>query len=221
MASSDPDNNLSAVTLVSGPGTLVGNQVCFTPTGTGTYQFIVRATDACGAVDEDTALVYYTLNSAPTADAGADQTLFLCAPAPICWPAAGSDPDGNLASVTLTQGPGTFNGSQICFTPSADGSYLFVLRATDACGAADYDSATITVALNEAPVCVAPSDTSIAQCAAQEVCLPAYATDANGNLHMCQIISGPGSLVNGQWCYTPASDQTVTVVMRCTDSCGA
>jgi len=221
VASSDPDNNLSAVTLVSGPGTLVGNQVCFTPTGTGTYQFIVRATDACGAVDEDTALVYYTLNSAPTADAGADQTLFLCAPAPICWPAAGSDPDGNLASVTLTQGPGTFNGSQICFTPSADGSYLFVLRATDACGAADYDSATITVALNEAPVCVAPSDTSIAQCAAQEVCLPAYATDANGNLHMCQIISGPGSLVNGQWCYTPASDQTVTVVMRCTDSCGA
>ncbi|HPM36730.1 MAG TPA: T9SS type A sorting domain-containing protein [candidate division Zixibacteria bacterium] len=221
VASSDPDNNLASVNLISSPGTLVGNQVCFTPTGTGSYLFIVRATDACGATDYDTAVVNYTLNSPPVVNAGADQTLFLCAPAQICWPASGTDPDGNLSSVTLTEGVGTFSGSQICFTPAGNGSYLFVLKATDACGATDYDSVTIGVTINEAPVCVVPNDTSIAQCVAQEVCLPAHATDANGNLQVCQIVSGPGSLVGGNWCYTPSSDQTVTVVMRCTDSCGA
>ncbi|MEA3297606.1 MAG: hypothetical protein U9R56_07065, partial [candidate division Zixibacteria bacterium] len=38
---SDPDNNISLTELYSGPGSLVGNQVCFTPTMAGAYTFVI------------------------------------------------------------------------------------------------------------------------------------------------------------------------------------
>lgn len=218
---SDPDNNLTSVELVSSPGTFDGTNICFTPSVTMNYEFILKATDDCGAVSYDTVVVYYTLNIPPVANAGADQTLFQCTPAEICWPASCSDANGNLSSCTLVEGPGSYNGSNICFTPAASGLYTFVLEAVDACGRSDYDTAVINVTINSAPVCVVPDDTTIFKCATGEVCLPAYGTDIDGNLDYCQIISGPGSLVNGQWCYTPAANQTVTVLMKCVDDCGA
>ncbi len=217
----DPDDNLISVELVTGPGTFDGSQICFTPTGTYNYEFVLKATDACGVERYDTVAIYYTLNTPPVADAGADQTLFLCEPEEICWSASCSDVDGNLTNCILVEGPGSYDGSNICFTPSATGTYTFVIEATDACGATDRDTAVIDVTINSAPVCTVPNDTTIFQCTAEEVCLPAYGTDVDGNLNFCQIVSGPGSLIDGKWCYTPVSDQTVTVTMRCEDSCGA
>jgi len=217
----DVDNNLTGSSLVSGPGTFDGSQICFTPAAAGDYTFIVEATDLCGLTGRDTVTVFYALNSPPTADAGADQSLDLCAVQEICWAAGCSDPDNNLATCALTSAVGTYDGTQICFTPDTSGSYLFVLEATDDCGETDVDSIVIDVSINSAPMCVVPNDTTIAQCTAAEVCLPAYANDADGNLVSCQIISGPGSLSGGNWCYTPTSSQTVTVVMECTDACGA
>ena len=221
VTATDPDGNLTAVDLIEGPGTFDSSQICFTPAGDGDYQFVVRVTDYCGVEAYDTVVVHYTLNSPPTADAGADQTLFLCESVEICWPASCSDPDGNLTGCTLVEGPGTYDGSQICFTPTADGTYLFVLEAVDACGEVDRDSVTVEVTINTGPTCVVPNDTAISLCTSQEICLPAYATDPDGNLESCQILSGPGSLSGGNWCYTPVSDQSVTVQMQCEDSCGA
>ncbi len=218
---SDPDGNLASVELIIGPGTFNGTQICFTPTGTYNYEFVLKATDNCGVESYDTAAIYYTLNSTPVADAGEDQTLFLSEPTEICWPASCSDVDGNLTGCALVEGPGSYNGTNICFTPSVTGVYTFVIEATDACGATDRDTAVIDVTFNSPPVCVVPDDTAIFQCVPAEVCLPAYGTDDDGNLKFCQIISGPGSLVGGNWCYTPVSDQAVTVTMRCEDSCGA
>jgi VWFA-related protein len=218
---SDIDGNLMSQELISTPGTYNGNQICFTPTGTLNYEFVLKATDSCGAVDYDTVVIYYSLNSAPTANAGRDSTLFQCTAAPICWAASCSDVDGNLSSCTLVSSPGTYNGSQICFTPSASGSYTFILEATDACGLKKRDTAVITVSMNTAPICSVPNDTSFFQCSPTQVCLPVSATDANGNLKLCQIIDGPGSLSGGNWCYTPSGDQAVTVTIRCEDSCGA
>lgn len=218
---SDPDNNLKTCELISGTGTFNGSQICFTPSGTMNYEFVLKATDSCGATDYDTVVIYYTLNVPPTANAGRDSTLFQCAPAPICWPASCADANGNLSSCLLVSGPGSYNGSSICFTPSASGSYSFILEATDACGAKKRDTAIITVTLNQPPVCSIPNDTSVFQCAAGQLCLPVSATDPNGNFKRCQIISGPGSLSGGNWCYTPTGDQTVNVTIRCEDSCGA
>jgi len=68
------------------------------------------------------------------ANAGADQTLFKCTPVAICWAASATDPNNNIDSVTLVSGPGTYSGGQICFTPSVDGVYTFVLRAKTPAG---------------------------------------------------------------------------------------
>ncbi len=217
----DPDGNLTSYELVDGPGTFNGSQICFTPTETWNYEFVLKGTDFCGLESYDTVAIYYTLNSAPTADAGAYQSIFLCEPTSICWDASCDDVDGNLSTCTLIEGPGSYNGSQICFTPSATGSYLFVMKAVDDCGESNVDSVTIDITMNTAPACTVPNDTSIFQCDATEVCLPAFGTDVDGNLQFCQIISGPGSLVGGIWCYTPVSDQAVNVTVRCQDSCGA
>ena len=217
----DPDGNLASVQLVTGPGTFDGSQICFTPTGTLNYEFVLKATDQCGAVSYDTVVVYYTVNTAPVADAGRDSTLFQCVPAMVCWPASCTDLDGNLMSSVLVSGPGFFTGTQICFTPSASGVYTFILEATDACGEKDRDTAVINVTINSAPVCHLPNDSTIFVCASTQICLPVSGTDVDNNLTNCQIISGPGALSGGQWCYTPLSSQVVTVVVRCTDACGA
>lgn len=220
-SASDADGNLTTVELVTGPGTFDGSQICFTPTGTLDYEFVLKATDICGLESWDTVVVYYTLNSTPVADAGSDATLIQCVPTQICWSAGCDDVDGNLTGCALVEGPGSYDGNEICFTPGATGVYTFVLEASDACGLTDSDTVVIDVTINSAPVCSIPNDTSIFQCVATEVCLPTYGTDVDGNLAFCQIVSGPGSLVGGDWCYTPIADQAVTVVVRCEDSCGA
>ena len=216
----DIDGNLEIVEKITGPGTFDGSQICFTPTGTLNYEFVLRATDSCGLTAFDTVVINYSLNVAPVANAGADQSLFQCSPTEICWPASCTDANGNLTNCELISGVGSYNGSQICFTPNASGTYEFILKATDACGAVDYDTALVAVELNSAPVCTVPNDTTIFQCAPTQVNLPYSATDVDGNFQSCQIISGPGSLVGGNWRYTPSYDQTVTVTLRCQDSCG-
>ncbi len=217
----DIDGNLTSVQLVTGPGTYSAGQICFTPTGTLNYEFVLKATDACGLTDYDTVVIYYTLNIPPVAHAGPNQTLFQCVPTQICWPVSCTDANGNLAGCSLISGVGSYSAGQICFTPTVSGTFSFIMEATDACGAIGLDTAVITVTLNSAPVCAVPRDTTIWQCVPTAICLPASATDADGNLKSCQIIAGPGTLSGGNWCYTPSASQLVTVQLRCEDSCGA
>ena len=69
---SDPDGNLSTCELISSPGTLSGGNICFTPTGTGTYTFILKATDACGLTDYDTSIATVTINQATSCQCRAE-----------------------------------------------------------------------------------------------------------------------------------------------------
>ena len=217
----DIDGNLQSVQLITGPGTYSNNQICFTPTQTLDYEFVLRATDSCGLVSQDTVVIHYSCNRPPVANAGRDSTLFLCQSQQICWAAGCTDPDNNLQSCTLISGPGTYNGTSICFTPTTAGNYTFILKALDVCGASDLDTAVIHVSFNSAPVCTLPNDTSLFQCTPTQVCLPWSGSDVDGNLSSCTKISGPGSLVGNTWCYTPSGDETATVTLRCTDACGA
>ena len=132
---SDPDGNLSTCQLISSPGSYSGGNITFTPSGSGTYTFILKATDACGAIDLDTSVAIVTINQPPVANAGRDTTLFQCAAAPISIAASCSDPDGNLSTCQLISSPGSYSGGNITFTPTGSGTYTFILKATDACGA--------------------------------------------------------------------------------------
>ncbi len=220
-ACSDPNGNLSTCELVSGPGTYNGSAICFTPAASGTYTLVLKATDACGLTDYDTSVVNVTLNQAPIANAGNDSTLFQCTPAPICITAACSDPNGNLSTCQLVSGPGTYNGSAICFTPAGAGTFTFVLKATDACGATDYDTSVVTVTLNQPPVATMGNDSTVFQCGAAPICIPASCSDPNGNLSTCQLVSGPGTYNGSNVCFTPASAGVYTFVLKATDACGA
>ncbi len=176
---SDPDGNLESCTLLSGPGTYDGSRICFTPTATGTYTFILKATDLCGETDVDTAVINVTVGRPPVAYVK-DTTATFCTATQICLPASCSDPDGDLASCTLLSGPGVYNGSAVCFTPTASGTYKFVLKAMDACGHTAYDTGTAVVKINSRPDVVAGS-ASFTLCRPESICVAINASDPDGD----------------------------------------
>jgi hypothetical protein len=124
-------------------------------------------TDACGAVDLDTAITIQQ-NHPPVASAGADQTLFRCSII-RSLAASATDPDGNLDSIKVLAGPATYSAGTICLTPPTSGMYTIVLRAVDKCGIAAQDTVVINVTLNSAPVCQMPPTTTFRQCSPTQV----------------------------------------------------
>ncbi|MBI3871979.1 MAG: VWA domain-containing protein, partial [candidate division Zixibacteria bacterium] len=221
VTATDQDNNFQSCAKTVGPGTLSGNQWCYTPSGTGTVSVTVRCTDSCGLFCEKTFNVTFSLNSSPVCNVPRDTTIFQCSPAQVCLPTGATDSDGNLTGCSITSGPGTLSGGNWCYTPTGEQSVTVSIRCTDACGAVCEKTFHVTFDINDAPVCGVPRDTTIFQCAPTQVCLPVSATDANGNSTGCSITSGPGTLSGGNWCYTPTGDQTVDVTIRCSDACGA
>ncbi|MCH9024406.1 MAG: hypothetical protein IH931_03650, partial [candidate division Zixibacteria bacterium] len=92
--------------------------------------------------------------------------------------------------------------------------------ATDSCGISDTCQTLVIIDTNSAPVCNLVGDTTITSCVTQQICLTIGGSDIDGNLISCEIISGPGVIENGIWCYTPQANDTVDVTFRCTDECG-
>ncbi len=203
-----------------GPGSIAANKLCFTPTGAGQYIFCFYANNDCGGVVRDTVVVNIVLNRPPIAYAGRDSSLTLCAPTQICWPAGCADPDNDLESCQLISGLGTFNGTQICFTPTATGNFQFVMKATDLCGVSAYDTAFINVHLNRPPVAQV-RDTVVSGCTTSQICLPASCSDPDGDLSSCILVSGPGTYNGTSICFTPPASGTYQFVLKATDACGA
>ncbi|MBU0984290.1 MAG: hypothetical protein KKA42_10505, partial [candidate division Zixibacteria bacterium] len=220
-AISDLDDNITLEELLTSDPTATINTVtktiCFTPSDSGLYGFIVRATDACGAVDEDTIGITVNFNRAPTLTLEDDFVDFQCTPSAVCPSVSANDPDNNLVSLTEVTGVTTSG----CFTPDTSGVYTLIYQAEDACGLIVADTITITITLNTAPTCNLPPDTAFFQCAPGQVSMLVSANDIDGNFDHCEIVSGPGSIVAGRWVYTPSTDQAVKVVIMCLDSCGA
>ncbi|MCK4461150.1 MAG: hypothetical protein KAW46_05065, partial [candidate division Zixibacteria bacterium] len=149
-----------------------------------------------------------------------DTTMMLCGPGDISLPVGISDVNNNIVNIQVDGG--TYNAAtgQVCFAADTAGTYRIVVTALDDCGGEDADEIFVTVLFNEAPVCNVPNDTVIFLCDAVEISLPVTASDIDGNLTGCTVISGPGAIVDGNWTYTPASDEAVTVTVLCTDECG-
>ncbi|MFH1374926.1 MAG: hypothetical protein ABII79_14170, partial [bacterium] len=221
---SDPNGNL--VSCDVSLGTLNGDTLCFTPTGSGNYIVTVIATDAFGLADTCTTTLTVTCNGPPVADAGPDQSLFLAEPTEICWPASCSDVDGNLAECALVEGPGTYDDTSICFITDTPGVYVFVLEATDDCapgratGYTHRDTAAITITYNVPPVVTCSGDTSIFLCELSEICIPGFScSDVDDNLVSCDV--SLGTLSGDTVCFTPTGAGVYTITLIATDSLGA
>ncbi len=177
---SDPDDNLVSCELISGPGSFDGSQICFTPPGTGVYDFVLQATDICES-DLDTVTITVEAGNPPVAHV-TDSIAALCDPTEICIDAWCEDPDNDLISCELVEAPvgATYNGSVICYTPTASDSYEFILKATDACGNIDYDTGYIEVDLNTGPQ-VNPGGGSFVLCEPDSICVPVNVFDPDGD----------------------------------------
>ncbi|HVP36030.1 MAG TPA: hypothetical protein VMT04_03450, partial [Terriglobales bacterium] len=143
----------------SGPGTFntvtgispLSGQLKYYVSASGTYNFIFKAMDKCGKVDYDTATWTITMNSTPVVTAP-DNNKFICSVGDsVNFTVTATDPNaGQSLTLEKTSGPGTFatvNGTSPLsgtqkWAPSTAGTYNFIYKVTDACGAVDYDTAT-------------------------------------------------------------------------------
>ncbi len=219
----DSDDNFAYYEVFSGPGSIVDGDWCYTPSGTETVQTVVRAFDDCGEFCEQPISVTFAENRPPTASCPGDETMLLCDVGVICVDGfAADDPDGNLmsAEVTVNGQPVSYDAGTVCFTPDPNANVIR-LTASDSCGAEDFCETVINVTFNNAPICNVPNDTTIVQCVPAQVCLPISADDIDRNLDYCEIASGVGELIDGEWCYTPAGSGVETILVNCYDSCGA
>lgn len=217
---SDLDGDLQSCALITDASGAVfdGNQICFTPEESRQYEFIIRAVDDCGNEDFDTSYVTIDLNSPPVADIK-DTTLSLCTPQEICLEANCYDPDDDLASCDLIVGPGSYDGSAVCFTPDTSGTYLFVLRATDSCDLSDYDTAYAAVTLAEPPE-VHAGTANFRLCEPDTVCVPVnIGSEGSGDI---VITTTMGVVKDGEICIYSGAPGTRTFNYNAivTDACG-
>ncbi len=216
---SDPQGLSGLVeTLVYGDARIdtSANRICFTAASEGSHMFVVRVTDPCDSFDEDTIFVHVSLGDGVRIACPGPQRRFLCEPGPVCVPVR---IEGDRFDVDVSP-IGRYQDGRVCFPADTSGQYRLQVVARSDCGA-DTCGIVVGVTFNSPPVCVVPNDTTIVQCGPTRVCLPVFADDPDGNLHGCEIHSGPGSLFDGRWCYTPQGHERVAVVVKCIDSCRA
>ena len=135
---SDPDGNLSTCQLISSPGSYSGGNITFTPTGSGTYTFILKATDACGLIDYDTSR--RVCNDQSAAGCECRDATQRCSSALRLRSASRRVAPIRMVTCQTCQlisSPGSYSGGNITFTPTGSGTYTFILKATDACGLID------------------------------------------------------------------------------------
>ena len=142
-------------------------------TAAGTYEFTLSATDNAGGIGSAVAsVVVSALNQAPTANAGAAQTITLPASS-VDLNGSGNDPDGAIAGYawSVKKQP---NGANAILSDAAaastqvtgltvSGEYEFELTVTDNEGAKGVSVVKVTVSPkpNEAPVASAGSNQTV------------------------------------------------------------
>ncbi|MCO5286625.1 MAG: PKD domain-containing protein [Chitinophagaceae bacterium] len=203
----------------------------------GTYTFQLKVTDNKGATD--TATVKVTVNAAPnqapTANAGADQTITLPTNT-VSLAGSGTDEDGTVVSYQWTKisGPSSYNfgnsGSAVTDVFGlTEGVYSFQLEVTDNKGAKGRDTMQVTVnaAPNQAPTANAGADQTITL-PTNKVTLKGSGTDADGTISSYQWTktAGPGSYTivspaSATTEVTGLTEGTYTFQLKVTDNKGA
>ncbi|MBI5265672.1 MAG: T9SS type A sorting domain-containing protein, partial [candidate division Zixibacteria bacterium] len=231
---SDANNNVVLEQLISGGGTIdtATNEICFTPSGSGTYTFIVQVADACGAVDEDTVVFTVTINAPPQVSLGRDTSVFQCTAGSVCRTYQVSDPNGlsDIASETILASPGGASldtaANRICYTPNSSGTYTFVIQVKDRCGAIALDTMVMTIAINRPPTVALSADTvKTVVCLGVDsaVCVSYTTGDLDGGKLTESLVSGTATIDTAQntICVAPNANGTYVVVVQVSDSCGA
>lgn|GEM_PF-3562909 len=207
-------------------------------TAAGTYTYIFKVTDKCGAVDYDTATWIVTFDAQAPVVTAPDGSKFLCGPDSLKFQVCGTDSDaGDTITVIKTSGSGTFP-TKIGLSPQCDtlrdyitaaGTYTYIFKVTDECGKVDYDTAVWVITFNNPPV-VTAKDTSVALCAPDTIRIPVCVTDPNAGDTVTLIKTSGGGVFAGKTGLPPFCDTlkfyasavgTSTIIFKVTDECGA
>ncbi|MCK5125041.1 MAG: T9SS type A sorting domain-containing protein [candidate division Zixibacteria bacterium] len=221
---SDPDNNIFSVEVIPNTYQISNGNICFTPSGTGSYQFIVVVTDSCGNIAADTSDIELILNQLPTV-AIEDTTIFVCGETHVCLPLAFSDPDGIIDSITVSP-PAYFDSAManVCVPISEAGEVLTTVTVYDDCGASATDGAVITATANTTPiVSLGAYDGEL--CELETVCVPISVMDADNNVVDISIegdcASGDFNAEDSTICVTLTEFGSCQLTVIATDVCGA
>jgi len=213
---SDADGSIATYvwTQVTGPNTATLTNAA-SPTVTtsnliqGVYTFRLTVTDNLGATGFANVTVTVNaapVNVAPTANAGADQTITLPTNS-VVLVGSGNDPDGTIATYnwTLFSGPAATLTGQTTATLTASnlvaGTYVFRLTVTDNQSAIGFDNIIVTVqpaAVNQSPLVDVGPDFSLTL-PANSTPISATASDPDGSIstYLWTKISGPAATLGG------------------------
>ncbi len=231
--------------LVSGPAKPVIVSVAGITTlvtgllSAGTYVFQLAVTDSKGgkATSNVQVIVNPLLNQAPTANAGADQTITLPTSS-VTLSGGGSDPDGSVSSYLWARVSGASNAMVVSgmsaktqVTGLTAGTYVFSLTVTDNAGARSTDNVTVTVkpaiVANKPPVVNAGADQTITL-PTSSVTLSGSGSDPDGSVssYLWARVSGASNamVVSGMSAKTQVTGLTAgTYVfsLTATDNSGA
>ena len=211
-------------------------QVKFYISTAGTYTYIYKVTDACGAVDYDTSVWNVSINHPPVVIAP-DSSKFLCSPDTIRFCVTANDPDAG--DTIILEGPGiptpktgiTNVSACVKFYVNSSGTYNYVYKVSNGCGSVDYDTATWTVTINNPPILNLPH--LITACLGDTARLTVIGNDPDNNYNITlEKLSGVGNFttlngkppLSGSWTWVPGPSDTLSnphlVVFKVTDNCG-
>jgi len=137
----------------------------------------------------DSTYVTVILNEAPIVVAGDYVEEMLCELSSVCFPVEVSDINNNIYSITVFPF-GDYNplDGTVCFTPSGEGIYQFIVTAIDACGEIAQDSVTVEISLNSTPTASLGSDISVSECDEGYACIPFSYDDIDSNIAIVEVI---------------------------------
>jgi hypothetical protein len=131
----DNDDNITEITILDGPGIIVGDNWVYSPSGKDTADVSVSCIDACGEQCEGTFRVVFDVNSAPVCEIPGDTTCMMREPELISIPIGASDEDDNLVGCVITDGPGQIVNGRWEYFPDKSDTANITIRCTDVCGA--------------------------------------------------------------------------------------
>jgi len=193
--------------------------VTFWAATAGTHCLTVIAETECGA-DTCEVCVNVTFDLPPVVSLP-DSTVTLCQPGEICIPMTFTDPDDNIASITVEQPGYKLTEGFVCLNIDASGIYRVIVTVTDSCGLSDVDTATVTVTLNMPPEVSVP-DTAVFICGPTEICLPVTMSDGDGAID--SVVVTPPAFYNEATqsvCMIVSKSGTYDLMAIVYDDCGS
>jgi hypothetical protein len=116
----------------------------------------VVATDPCGAKDTALYLINVLVNMVPVVQVPTLTPQSLCRSTQLCYTVTAIDSIMARLTYSILSGPGTINPSsgQVCFTPTAPGTFNWQIVVTDSCGKADTGNVAWQVGFIDKPTAV-------------------------------------------------------------------